>query len=172
MAGSSVKGPDPTVLSAIRTMIATPKSWVASGEIAWVDAGGRPPGFTVRERLALPDGSQPAGLFVACYFKPSIIPGCADKVSMGLHVNHHRVFAIDVDGPGGHFNNVGVGRPHFGQRVGFPHLHTVSDDGIQGYAEPLAPMSLDGNWDHFLSGAGIIGAPPFQLPTLQLGLLP
>lgn len=172
MASRTSGVPNPTVLTNIKKMIATPKTWVASGEMDWVDAGGRPPGFNAREGLALPDGSRPAGLFVACYFKLSNVPGCADKVSIGLHVNHRRVFAVDENGPGGHFNSVGAGRPYFAQRVGFPHVHTISDDSIEGYAGPLEPTSLERHWEYFISGAGIVGAPPFQLPTLQLGLLP
>lgn len=172
MAGKSSEVPDPTAVADIRRMIATPKTWVASGEMAWVDSGGRPPGFTFRERLALPNGAQPASLFVECYFKTSGVPGCADKVSLALCFNHRRVFAVDENGPGGHFNSVGVGRAYFAQRVGFPHVHTASDDGIEGYAEPLEPTSLERHWEYFVSGAGIVGAPPFQLPTLQLGLLP
>ncbi len=165
--------PDPAAVAAIRHVISMPKTWVAAGEMNWIDAGGKPmPGFGFRERLTLPDGSQPAGLFVACYFKASSIHGSADKLSLGLHVNHMRVIALDENGPGGHFNDVGEGRPHFRQRVGFPHVHTVSDDGIEGYAEPLNPMAFEGYWDHFVAKAGIIGAPPFELPTLQLGLLP
>jgi hypothetical protein len=164
--------PDLTVVSNIRSVIATPKTWVAAGEIEWVDAGGRPAGFNARERLALPDGSQPAGLFVKCYFKPSIVPGCADKVSIGLHVNHHRVFAIDENGPGGHLNEVGIGKPYFGRRIGFPHLHTVCDDAIEGYAEPIKQMLIEEFWDYFCTGAGIVCAPQFRLPTMQLGLLP
>lgn len=162
--------PDSTVVAEIRRTIALPKSWVASGEIAWVDAGGRPRGFTFRERLALPDGSQPASLFVECYFKPSSIQGCADKLSRGLFFNHHRVFGVDENGPSGHLNIVGVGRPYFQKRVGHPQVHTVSDDCIYGYAEPLELMPLEDYWDYFISEAGIVGAPPFQLPTLQLGL--
>jgi hypothetical protein len=172
MAGKRIKAPDATVLADTRAMIATPKAWVASGEITWVEAGDSPPGFNARERLALPDGTQPAGLFVKCYFKPSIIPGCADKISIGLHVNHQRVFAIDENGPGGHLNEVGIGRPYYGQRVGFPHLHTVSDDAIYGYAEPIKQVSMEEYWDYFVRGAGVQGAPQFRLPIMQLGLLP
>lgn len=171
MGGSRPGVPDPTVVSEIRQVINLPKAWVASGEMAWVDAGGKPAGFTFRERLALPDKSQPAHLFVECYFKPSSLPGC-DKLSLGLFFNHHRVFGVDEFSRGGHFNSVGAGRPYFQQRIGMPHVHTVSDDAIVGYAEPIESMSFDGYWDYFISCAGITGAPSFQLPVLQLGLLP
>lgn len=172
MGHESSGAPDPSTVAKIRQMIAAPKTWVASGEMEWVDAGGRPPGFAFRERLALADGSQPASLFVKSYFKPSTVPGCADKLSIGLFFIQCRVFAVDENGPGGHFNSVGIGRSHFGKRVGFPHVHMVTDDSIEGYAEPLEPTALELHWAYFLSEAGIVGAPPFQLPTMQLGLLP
>jgi len=171
MAGSGAGRPDPMVVADIRRMISLPKAWVASGEMTWVDAGGRPRGYKFRERLALSDGSQPASLFVDCYFKPSSIQGCPDKLSLGLYFNHHRVLAVDENGPSGHFNHIGAGRQYFGKRVGHPQVHTVSDDGIYGYAEPLESMPYERYWDYFVSEAGITGAPPFQLPMQQLGLL-
>ncbi|MEO5829419.1 MAG: hypothetical protein ABIQ36_02520 [Rhodanobacter sp.] len=170
MAGKNSDVPDSTVVAEIRQMIGLPKAWVASGEMAWVDAGGRPRGSKFRERLALPDGSQPANLFVECYFKPSSIQGSPDKLSISLFFNHHRVLAIDENGPSSHINNVGLGRPYFGKRVGHPQVHTISDDCIYGYAEPLESMSLERYWDYFISEAGITDAPSFQLPILQLGL--
>lgn len=171
MAGKTPGAPDSSVIAEIKRMIAIQKTWVASGEMGWVDTGGKPRGFKFRERLSLPDGSQPATLFVECYFKPSGIQGCPDKLSIGLYFHHHRVFAIDENGPSGHVNTVGVGRPYFGKRIGHPQVHTVSDDCIYGYAEPLESMSLESYWDYFVREAGIVDAPPFQLPTLQLGLL-
>jgi len=170
MVGKNSDMPDPALLAEIRRMIRLPKAWVASREIPWVDAGGRPRGFKCRERLALPDGSQPAHLFVDCYFKPSGIQGCPDKLSLSLCFNHYRVLAVDENGPSGHINVVGSGRPYFGKRVGHPQLHTVSDDAIYGYAEPLESMSLERYWEYFVSEAGVTGAPLFRLPTLQLGL--
>ncbi len=170
MASKSSGVPDQAVVAEIRRMINLPKAWVASGEMVWVDAGGRPRGFKFRDRLALPDGSQPASLFVECYYKQSGVQGCPDKLSLSLFFNRNRVLAIDENGPSGHINAVGSGRPYFGKRVGHPQLHTVSDDGIYGYAEPIEPMSLELYWDYFVTAAGITGAPPFQLPTLQLGL--
>lgn len=170
MDGKGLRVPDPTLIAEIRQMIALPKTWVASGEMTWVDAGGRPRGYKFRDRLALEDGSQPASLFVECYFKPSSMQGCPDKLSLSLFFNHHRVFGIDDNGPSGHVNHVGVGRSYFGQRVGHPHVHTVSDDSIYGYAEPLESMTFEGYWDYFVSTVGITGAPAFKLPILQLGL--
>ena len=163
--------PDASLVAEIRRVIAVPKAWVASGEMTWVDAGSRPRGFTFRERLALPDGSQPASLFVECYFKPSSVQGCADKLSLSLIVHHHRVFGLDEDGPSNHLNSVGIGRPYFGKRIGHPQVHTISDDCIVGYAEPIEPMSFEGYWDHFVAKTRITGAPSFKLPTQQLGLL-
>lgn len=162
--------PGTGVVAEIRRIIALPKSWVASNEMPWVDAGGRPRGFKLRERLALPDRSQPAGLFVACYYKPSSIQGSPDKLSLSLFCNHLRVFAVDENGPSSHRNDVGIGRPYFGRRVGHPQVHTVSDEAIEGYAEPIERMSFDGYWRYFVANAGIAGAPPFRLPTMQLGL--
>lgn len=169
MGDRSSGAPDPSIVAEIRRVIALQKTWVASGEMPWVDTGGRPRGFTFRERLALPDGSQPASLFVQCYFKPSSIQGCADKLSIGLFFLHNRVFAIDENGPSNHVNTVGVGRPYFGRTVGHPQVHTVSDDCIYGYAEPMESMSFEGYWDYFVREVRITGAPPFRLPTLQLG---
>lgn len=168
---SNPGAPDPSVIAEIRQIIGMPKGWVASGEIAWVDTGGQPRGYRFRERLSLPDGTLPASLFVQGYFKPSHVPGNPDKVNLGLHYHHHRVFAVDVNGPSSHLNRVGIGRPYFGQRVGHPQMHTVSDDAIYGYAEPLEEMTHEGYWEYFLAQAGITGAPSFKLPTLQLGLL-
>ena len=170
MSSRSPRIPDPAAVAEIRRMIAAPKAWVASGPMTWVDAGGKPRGARFRERLALPDGSQPASLFVECYFKPTRIQGGADKLSLSLFFHQHRVFGVDEDGPSGHLNTVGVNRPYFGHRIGHPQVHTVSDDCIYGYAEPLEPMSLDGFWDYFVREAGITGAPPFKLPVQQLGL--
>lgn len=170
MAGKNSGIPDPTLVAELRRVVSLQKAWVASAEMTWVDAGGRPRGFRSRDRLALPDGSQPASLFVQCYFKPSGVQGCPDKLSISLFFKHHRVLAVDENGPSGHLNVVGQGRPYFGKRVGHPQLHTISDDAIDGYAEPLESMSLERYWDYFVSKAGITGAPPFRLPTLQLGL--
>lgn len=162
--------PDPSVLTDIKNLLAVSKNWVADGEMQWVDAGGRPRGYSMRERLSLPDGSQPAKLFVQCYYKPAHIPGCADKVSFSLMYNDRRVFGVDDGQVEGHVNFVGVGRPFYLKRIGFPHVHTVSDDGIEGYAEPLAGASLEAHWEYFLRGANILGAPPFKLPPIQFGL--
>ncbi len=163
--------PDATVVADIRRVIGTPKAWVATGEMAWIDNVYKPRGFKFRERLALPDGSQPATLFVECYFKPSSIQGNPDKLSLGLFVQNQRALAIDINGPSRHVNSVGVGRPFYGQRVGHPQIHTVSDDALYGYAEPIESMSNEGYWEYFVTQAGITGAPPFKLPILQLGLL-
>lgn len=170
MANVTLSVPNEGIVIKIRNMIALQKSWVASGEMDWIDAGGRPRGFKFRERLALTDGSQPADLFVESYFKPSNIPGCPDKLSLSLIFRCNRVIGVDENGPSSHVNSVGVGRPYFEKRIGHPQLHTVSDDCIYGYAEPLEKMRPEGYWDYFVAEANITGAPPFKLPTHQLGL--
>lgn len=158
------------MVAQIKNTIAIPKAWVASGEIEWVDTGGRPCGYKFRQPLALANGLQPAGLFVEGYFKAATVPGAADKLSLSLFVHSRRVFGIDEDGFGGHYNSVGVGRRFYGQRVGFPHIHTVSDEAIEGYAEPIDRVSLEDYWKTFTNEMNIIGAPSFKLPIQQLGL--
>lgn len=163
--------PDTSTVAEIRQTIALPKAWVSRDEMSWVDAGGRPRGFRLRERLALPDGSQPASLFVDCYFKPSRVHGASDKLSLSLIVRHYRVLGVDANGPSRHFNYVGAGRPYYLACIDHPQVHTISDDGISGYAEPIEPMTFAGYWDYFVQGANIIGAPSFRLPPQQLGLI-
>lgn len=170
MSGRTSDTPDPALVAEIRRVIDTSKAWVATGEMVWVDAGGRPKGFRFRERLVLLNGTQPATLFVDAYYKTSGVQGCSDKLSLSLCYLHHRIFAVDENGPSRHMNVVGVGRQYYGQQVGHPQVHTVSDDCIYGYAEPLQPMSFEDYWSYFVNSASITGAPPFRLPTQQLGL--
>lgn len=172
MTSRNPSAPDASAISEIRDTIALPKAWVSHGEMTWVDAGGTPRGFRLRERLALPDGSLPAGLFVNCYFKPTTIHGAADKLSLSLIVRNHRGFGVDANGPSRHLNSVGTGRPYYLAYVDHPQVHTVSDDAIEGYAEPLEPMTLEGYWDYFVQSVNITNAPQFRLPPQQLGLIP
>jgi hypothetical protein len=160
--------PDPSLLAELRAMVERPKFWISSGEVSWVDAGGKPRGFKFREHLAFESGMQPAGLFVDAYYKPSTLSGVPDKLSVGLFYRTHRILAVDEDGPSHHFNSVGIGRPYYMQYVGHPQLHTLSDDAIDDYAEPLRSASLPELWREFLRRASVVDAPDFNPPVLQL----
>ncbi len=135
MAGS--KTPDLELVQELKQIISTPKRWISTGEMPWVDAGGRPRGMKFREPLALGNGVQPATLFVQGYFKPTTLPGVDDKLSLSLFFKGHRIIGLDANGFSRHWNSVGIGRPHYQQLVGHPQLHTISDDAIYGYAEPI-----------------------------------
>jgi len=154
-----------------REIIALPKRWLSTGELPWVDTGGKPKGFTFREHLALEGGLQPATLFVDGYFKPSTVEGARDKLSLCLFYKNSRILGIDDDGPSRHRNVVGQGRRFYQQTVNHPHLHTVSDDSIDGYAEPLPESSFDMFWSQFLDMASIDGGPKFSLPPAQREML-
>jgi hypothetical protein len=163
----------PTVdqIRELRQIITLPKRWLSAGEMPWVDAGGKPKGFTFREHLALEGGLQPATLFVDGYFKPSTIEGSRDKLSLCLFYKNSRILGIDDDGASRHRNVVGVGRPLYQHTINHPHLHTVSDDSIDGYAEPLPESTFDAFWSQFLEMASIEGGPRFSLPPAQRELL-
>lgn len=100
--------PDPHLIEELRGVVLLNKSWVSGGEIAWVDAGGKPKGYKFREHLALAGGLQPATLFVEGYYKPSDIPGGRDKLSFCLFYKNKRILGIDDDGVSRHRNSVGV----------------------------------------------------------------
>src|SRR5690606_8637106 len=100
------------------------------------------------------------------------IAGTTDKLSLTLVFQGVRVLGIDAGDMSGHRNTVGIGRPYHGQRIGCPHVHTVSDDAAYGYAEPLPSTPLPGLWTDFMLRAKIDGAPPLVLPTYQMDLLP
>lgn len=139
--------------------------------MSWNDTGGRPAGFAFREPLAVGDGIVPATLFMAAYFKPATVPGVRDKLSVSLCFMNYRILGIDDNGPSRHYNHVGVDRPHYRRAVDHPQLHTVSDDCIYGYAEPFATSSNEDTWRQFLALCHIEGAPSFQLPIFQMGLI-
>ena len=159
--------PDPDLVQELRQVILTPKFWVSVGENAWVDAGGRPKGLKFRSHLALAGGLQPATLFVHGYYKTSLIPGAQAKLSLSLFYKNYRIYAIDENGPSRHYNAVGTGRPFHLQYVPHPHVHTVSDDALDGYAEPLEPTTMEEYWTRFLNETEIQGAPPLNLPPAQ-----
>lgn len=164
------RNPDPLLIDDLRRIVSIEKSWISSGPMVWVDAGGRPKGFKLREHLALHGGLQPATLFVDLYLKHSSIPGASDKLSISLFYRNFRVLGIDENWPSRHFNEVGIGRPYFKRAVDHPHLHTVCDDGIEGYAEPISSAHLSSYWQQFVSMTNIVGAPEFTEPTTQLDL--
>ncbi|WP_146010644.1 hypothetical protein [Xanthomonas arboricola] len=150
----------------MREMLAAPKIWVAAGEIAWVDAGGRPKGYKFRAAVSV-EGLTPDTLYVEAYYKESTIEGVPDKLSLSLCYRNHRILGLDENGFTRHRNGVGEGRQHYLQLVGHPHLHTISDDAIYGYAEPLEPAEFAAHWATFLGQASIENAPAFSLPPGQ-----
>lgn len=162
--------PDRTLVAELRLMVAEQKLWVAPHEIDWVDAGGRPKGMKFRHGLAMDGGLQPESLFVQGYFKPSMLD--EDKLSLGLFYKNHRIVGLDEDGVAKHRNDVGRGRLHFGNTVDHPHLHSISDDGIDGYAEPIPRTSYPDYWAEFLRVCNIANGPDFYLPPVQRELLP
>jgi hypothetical protein len=111
---------------------------------------------------------QPVDLFANGYYKDSAIPGVPPKLSLGLVYTTKRVIGIDENGPSSHYNHVGHGMPYFHRKVGHPQLHTIVDDAIYGYAEPLQPGTLVSFWSLFLKLANIKGAPDLTLPEGQL----
>lgn len=163
--------PSADELKRLRQAVSAPKIWVAGAEIGWVlNGAGPPPGHKFRAPLAFEEKPdvQPADLFVSGYYKDSTIPGVPSKLSLGLVYSGKRVIGIDDGGPSCHYNHVGQGMPHFQQEVGHPQLHTIVDDAIYGYAEPLEPGTPTSFWDLFLKLANIEGAPGFTLPEGQL----
>ncbi len=164
------KPPDPETVRELRDMLAAPKAWVAAGEITWVDAGGRPKGYKFRAALSV-GGHTPDTLYVDAYYKQSSIEGVPDKLSLSLFYRNERILGLDENGASHHRNDVGVGREYFLKRVDHPHLHTISDDAICGYAEPLERADFTAHWDTFLAHAGIDNAPAFRLPPGQRELL-
>lgn len=159
--------PEATLVTELRQMVHLPKRWVSSGGIAWVDAGGKPKGLRFRESLAIETGLMPATLFVNGYFKPSSVPGAADKLSLSVFYKNYRILGLDEDGPSLHRNSVGIGRPYFQQSVGHPQVHTISDDAIYGYAEPIDRSDFSAYWIEFCQLASIADAPQFSLPPAQ-----
>jgi len=151
-----------------RQIVAQPKQWAGPVAVPWrTDFGKR--GFVFLTALTI-DGTQPEGLFVKGYFKADGIGGVRDKLSLGL-IRGARLVGLDEGGMTTHRNHVGVGRPYYGLRVGVPHLHSISDDAIEGYAEPIEVAPLDELWELFLRQANIIHAPPLSLPVIQRPLL-
>src|SRR5690606_1076548 len=61
--------------------------------------------------------------FVELYYKNSHIPGVPPTLSITLVIDKARTIAIDDNGRGTHTNKIGLGRPYYGQKIGFPHIH-------------------------------------------------
>ena len=161
----------PARIAELRNMVAQPKVWVAGEVIAWSDAPGKPGKFEYRAALEV-DGTQPESLLFRAFFAPTRIPGAPDKLSLTLLFSGARILGLDEGDLSGHRNDFGAGRPYFGQKIGCPHLHTISDDSLDGYAEPLAPASHGRLWTQFMLHAKIEGAPGYAAPIYQLDLLP
>lgn len=159
----------PERIAELREMVAQPKLWVAGTSIAWTDAAGKPGRYEFRAALEV-DGTQPEGLFLNVFFAPARIPGSLEKLSLTLIYNGTRILGLDAGDLSGHHNRAGVGRPYYGQWVGCPHLHTISDDSPDGYAEPIADAPYDQLWTHFMLHAKIEGAPSYARPIYQMGM--
>ena len=158
---------DVDYLQDLRQVIGRPKLLAQLSGLEWQDAGGSPRGFKCRLPLVFAgEELQPEGLYVDIYWKPTSVPGGADKLSMGLFYRGRRIVAIDENGISDHRNDVGVGRPFFGQVVPFPHLHMLCAESVDGYAEPLNRVPLADLWTLFLDKANIVNAPPLAMPTL------
>ncbi|MBH1477353.1 MULTISPECIES: hypothetical protein [Bacillati] len=152
-----------------REIVAQPKAWAGPAATPWREALGKPKGHEFRAALTI-DGVQLEGLFVKGYFKADGIGRVRDKLSLSL-IHGARLVGLDEGGMGGHRCYTGAGRPYYGAKVGVPHLHTISDDAIEGYAEPLEVAPLEDLWKLFLSHANIIDAPALSLPVIQRPLL-
>jgi hypothetical protein len=150
-------------VAAARAMVATQKTWVGHS-IQWVPNSARTPGFKFQAALALPSGVQPAGLFVACYFKHARILGANDKLYLSLFYSNKRIHGMDDNAPTRHRNDVGVTEQFYGARIDHPHRHRICDDAVEGYAEPIDPLSQTAMWTAFLTECNIVGAPPLAAP--------
>lgn len=149
------------------SMIETAKQWSSASSIQWLQQSQKklPSGFKSCN-IPLKIGElYEEGLFVDLYFKESLLPGLSPKFSVSLMYKKTRILAIDTGPEAGHTNLIGRGRPYFQLVVGMPHLHTPSEDGVYGYAEPLPAQELKELWEVFLEKAKIQGAPPLNLPN-------
>lgn len=161
---------DAAAIAAALQTAAAPKAWAGPMTVPWRDAAGKPKGYSFRTALTIGD-IQPAGLFVVGYFKADGIGAIRDKLSLSLIHNGARLVGLDDGGMAGHRNHTGVGRPFYMGRVGVPHLHMISNDAIEGYAEPIEIAPPEDLWTLFLRHATIANAPPLGLPVIQRPLL-
>jgi len=154
---------------AARAMLAANKTWVGS-DIRWVKNAKLVPGMKFQSALALDDGRQPQGLFVAGYFKQSQVAGNPDKLYVNLVYGGKRIHAVHENGYSNHLNTVGRGEQHYMDRIAHPHRHRICDEAVEGYAEPIAPLEPTAMWTMFLQECNISGAPGLAIPVTQLGL--
>lgn len=160
--------PDPVLVQDLRDMVARPKYWPAGTAIEWVDRLGDLEGKKFRLFLEVAGGAQPEGLYVAGFFKPAVRDGVRDKLSFSLVYRSTRIIGVDDNGPSRHENTVGILRPLYRHRIDHPQLHTISDDALEGYAEPLDVVAPDQLWTLFTAQANIAGAPTMlMLPPVQ-----
>lgn len=147
-----------------------PKFWLSNAKISWAKTTVKrfPSAYKFRvglEIAATTGRVEPEGLFIECYFKKSLIHGVPDTLSMTLLVQNSRAFGVDENGPSEHLNKVGLGQRYYQQTVGHPHIHLPVNESSYGYAEPLAPQSLENLWSLFLEKANIHEAPSLTLPS-------
>lgn len=152
-----------------RKMIERPKFWLPNAKITWAKTTVKrfPCAYKFRVGLevdAAVGRVEPEGLFIECYFKKSLIHGVPDTLSITLLVQNSRAFGVDENGPSEHMNKVGLGQPYHRLTVAHPHIHLPVDESSYGYAEPLAPQSLENLWRLFREKANIYEAPNLTLP--------
>jgi hypothetical protein len=153
-----------------RQMISRPKFWLPHARITWAQTTVKrfPRAYKFRVGLEIEAAAgrvEPEGLFIQCYFKKSLICDVPDTLSITLLVQNSRAFGVDENGPSDHVNKIGQGQPYYQQKVTHPHIHIPVDELSYGYAEPLAPQSLEGLWNLFLEKANIHEAPSLTLPS-------
>lgn len=144
------------------------KVWTAGHSVPWREqrANSWPSSIAFRVNPSI-EGASSEEVFIEGRYAASRVAGARDKLSLNLICRGARILAID-DGTGaGHLNKVGKGLPFFMKCVGFPHLHVLTTETVEGYAEPLDEVPPDELWVLFVNRANIIGAPPFSLPPNQ-----
>lgn len=155
--------------------IAQPKQWAGHkpmGGLWRPVAGGRVPTlFEINVALET-NGVVRKGWRVRVSYQRSPRGFHPDNFSASLLIDNARILAFDSGKPSGHRNKVGVGEPHYQQRVDHPHWHRPVPDASEGYVEPLDPsLTRDALWRLFLERANIEGAPDFQTPPGEQGKL-
>ena len=164
---------DPARYALIQEVISVPKLWVAGSDMRsiWFEERQKrfPKPYTFRVSPEI-NGSSIEGVFIEARYKVTHVPGNRDSVSFSLIVDTARALGIDDNGPSSHTNTVGVGLPLYGMVIDHPHVNFVVPDALDGYAEPLPPLSLPELWAEFCTRINISGAPVFELPKRQTEL--